>query len=205
MNTRRWFMAGFVLTVTISVSIWMTIETKKNRLVWDHFDAVKPGILYRSGQLTKTQIRRAVELYGIRTIINFQTPGAGVTAERALAKELGVDFENLPMPGSGFGKEEQFREVLAACDDPERRPVLIHCARGTCRTGTAVALYRFERDGWIVDDVSAEFKRQGYPHGWLAGYAFEMVKDRPFEELYTPLRIHDRNHTPTSEPEFHDR
>ena len=39
------------------------------------------------------------------------------------------------MTGDGFGQEMQFREVLKACDDPDRRPVLIHCARGTCRTG----------------------------------------------------------------------
>ena len=198
-------MLAVVLAASIGVTVWATIETKKNRLVWDHFDVVSPGVLYRSGQLTKTQIREAVAKYGIRTIINFQTPGAGVNAERALAKDLGVDFENLPMPGSGFGKEAQFREVLSVCDDPDRRPVLIHCARGTCRTGTAVALYRLERNGWIVDDVSVELKRQGYPHGWIAGYALQMVKTRPFEELYTPLQVIDRNLPDEPTEPLHDR
>jgi protein tyrosine/serine phosphatase len=198
-------MLAVVVTTAVALTIWATIETKKNRLVWDHFDEVTPGVLYRSGQLTKTQIRQAVAKYGIRTIINFQTPGAGVNAERSLAKDLGVDFENLPMPGSGFGKEAQFREVLSVCDDPARRPVLIHCARGTCRTGTAVALYRLERDGWTVDDVAVELKRQGYPQGWIAGYALQMVKKRPFEELYTPLQVIDRNLPEESREPSHDR
>ena len=76
------------------------------------------------------------------------------------------------MPGDGFGREDQFREVLKACDDPHRRPVLVHCARGTCRTGAAVALYRYERDGWTVEDVDAEMRRQSYRDGYLPGYVY---------------------------------
>ena len=97
------------------------------------------------------------------------------------------------MPGDGFGEEAQFREVLAACDDPARRPVLIHCARGTCRTGAAVALYRYERDGWTVDDVSAEMHRQSYKYGWLPGYVYAMAKNKPDRDLYEPKVIRDRN------------
>lgn len=163
---------------------WLVREDRQNRLVWDHFDVVKPGILYRSGQLEPEQLEAAVERYGLRTIVNFQIPGPRVEAEKALASRLGVEFVNLPMPGDGFGREHQFREVLAACDDPRRRPVLVHCARGTCRTGAAVALYRFERDGWTIEDVSAEMERQTYRQGWLPGYVYGMVADRPGQDLY---------------------
>jgi protein tyrosine/serine phosphatase len=144
---------------------------------------VKPGILYRSGQLNPDQLAAAVARHGIRTVVSFQIYGRGVEAERELARSLGVDFVNLPMSGDGFGREDQFREVLAACDDPQRRPVLVHCARGTCRTGASVALYRFERDGWTIEDVSAEMERQTYRHGWLPGYVFNMVREKP-QTLY---------------------
>jgi protein tyrosine phosphatase (PTP) superfamily phosphohydrolase (DUF442 family) len=177
------------------VATWLTIETRRNRLVWDHFDVVKHGILYRSGQLNGEQLEAAVRRYGIRTVVNFQIPGAGVEAERALARRLGIDFLNLPMPGDGSGREAQFREVLKACDDAERRPVLIHCARGTCRTGAAVALYRYERDGWTVADVAAEMRRQSYRDGWLPGYVYGMVKAeaRPTSDLFEPAITHDHN------------
>ena len=79
---------------------------------------VKRGILYRSGQLNGDQLEEAVRRYGIRTVVNFQIPGQGVEAERALARRLGVDFLNLPMPGDGFGQESQFREVLKALRRP---------------------------------------------------------------------------------------
>jgi protein tyrosine/serine phosphatase len=185
--------------VAAGSALWLTHETRRNRLVWDHFDVVKPGILYRSGQLNPDQLAEAVRLYGLKTVVSFQIPGRSVEAERALCKRLNVDFVNLPMPGDGFGKEAQFREVLAACDDPNRRPVLAHCARGTCRTGAAVALYRFERDGWTVEDVSAEMRRQTYRQGWLPGYVYGMVKDRPNAELFEPPIQRDRN-LPAEEP-----
>jgi hypothetical protein len=179
--------------LTAVVALWVTVETRRNRLVWDHFDVVKPGILYRSGQLGSDQLEDVVARYAIRTVISFQIPGDSVETERAVARRLGVDFVNLPMPGDGFGQEAQFREVLKACDDPDRRPVLVHCARGTCRTGAAVALYRFERDGWTLKDVAAEMAHQTYRDGWLPGYVYGMVRQKPAQELFEPTISIDHN------------
>jgi hypothetical protein len=188
--------------LAVTVALWVTVETRRNRLVWDHFDVVKQGILYRSGQLTGQQLEEVVGRFGIRTLVSFQVQGTSVEAERAIAKRLRVDFVNLPMPGDGFGQEAQFREVLKACDDPDRRPVLIHCARGTCRTGAAVALYRFERDGWTIDDVAAEMKHQTYREGWLPGYVYGMVHTKPAQELFEPsITIeHNRPPSPSTSP-----
>jgi protein tyrosine phosphatase (PTP) superfamily phosphohydrolase (DUF442 family) len=180
----------------VGMGFWLTVETRRNRLVWDHFDVVKHGVLYRSGQLNGDQLEKAMRLYGIRTVVSFQFPGAGVENERALARRHKVDFMNLPMPGDGFGQEAQFREVLKAVDDPDRRPVLIHCARGTCRTGAAVALYRFERDGWTIGDVAAEMRRQSYRDGWIPGYIYNMVTTRPGAERFEPQVVRDRNLPP---------
>ena len=51
---------GIVLAVlgAAAVSTYLGIETRRNRLVWDHFDVVKPDILYRSGQLNHGPARR---------------------------------------------------------------------------------------------------------------------------------------------------
>jgi protein tyrosine/serine phosphatase len=182
--------------LAVAITLWVTVETRRNRLVWDHFDVVKPGILYRSGQLNSDQLADVVARFGVRTVISFQVPGESVDTERAVAARLQVDFVNLPMPGDGFGREEQFREVLKACDDPDRRPVLIHCARGTCRTGAAVALYRFERDGWTLKDVAAEMKHQTYRDAWLPGYVYGMVRNKPAQELFEPAISIDHNLPP---------
>lgn len=187
------FVVVLGLVGTLAAAGWFTYQSQANQLVWDHFDVMKPGILYRSGQLEPSQLRAAVNRYGIRTVVSFQVSGQGVERERALARQLGIDFVHLPMPGDGAGKESQFREVLEICGDPARRPVLAHCARGTCRTGATVALYRFERDGWTVEDVAAEMRRQAYRDGWLPGYVYGMVKERPFDERFEPPLQYDRN------------
>ena len=186
-------LTALTAALAFGAGVWLTVESRRNRLVWDHWDVVKPGILYRSGQLNTDQLEAAISSYRLRTVVSFQIPGEGVEAERAIARKHGIDFLNLPMPGSGFGQEAQFREVLKAIDDPDRRPILVHCARGTCRTGAAVALYRFERDGWTVGDVAAEMRRQTYREGWLPGYVFNMVKTRPSPERYEPSYLYDRN------------
>lgn len=184
---------GSIVMASVGVASWMIVLDRQNRLRWDHWDVVKPGTLYRSGQLSSPQLTAAVRRYGIRTVVSFQLPGEEMETERALASKLRIGFVNLPMPGDGFGEEAQFRKVLEVIDDPERRPVLVHCARGTCRTGSAVALYRFERDGWTIQDVAAELKRQTYRDGYIPGYIYAMVKTKPSLVLHQPVMLDDRN------------
>jgi protein tyrosine phosphatase (PTP) superfamily phosphohydrolase (DUF442 family) len=191
----RKVLLGLIILASAGLAGWMIVLDRQNRLVWDHWDVVKPGILYRSGQLTVDQLTEAVRRYGIRTVVNFQLGGRELEAERALAMKLGVGFVNLPMPGDGFGEEAQFRKVLEIVDEPQRRPVLVHCARGTCRTGSAVALYRFERDGWTIQDVAAELRRQTYRDGFIPGYIYAMVKIKPSVFLHYPAITDEPNGT----------
>ena len=182
----RKVLLGLLVFASAGLAGWLIVLDRQNRLLWDHWDVVKPGILYRSGQLTEGQLTEAVRLKGIRTVVSFQLPGKEMNAERQLARRLGIGFVNLPMPGDGFGEEAQFRKVLELVDDPERRPVLVHCARGTCRTGSAVALYRFERDGWTIQDVAAELRRQSYRDGFIPGYIYAMVRMKPSHDPAQP-------------------
>jgi protein tyrosine phosphatase (PTP) superfamily phosphohydrolase (DUF442 family) len=184
---------GLIPLLAAALAAWLVVLDRQGRLVWDHWDEVKRDILYRSGQLTSAQLTQAVKRHHIRTVVNLQWPGEEMVQERALAARLGIDFVNLPMPGDGFGEEWQFREILKITDDPDRCPVLVHCARGTCRTGAAVALYRFERDGWTIDDVAVEMRRQTYRYGWLPGYVYAMAKNRPSLAEPRPEMVEDRN------------
>jgi len=191
-SMRKWY-CGLIFLLAAAIAGWLTVLDRQGRLVWDHWDEVKRGILYRSGQLTSTQLTQAVKQYNIRTVVNLQWPGEEMVEERGLAASLGIDFVNLPMPGDGFGEEWEFREFLRILDDPERRPVLVHCARGTCRTGAAVGIYRLERDGWTLDDVATEMRRQTYRTGWLPGYIYALAKNKPAAAGPRPERLEDRN------------
>jgi protein tyrosine/serine phosphatase len=192
----RKVLSGLIPLIAAIVATGLIVLDRQGRLVWDHWDEVKRGILYRSGQLSADQLTEAVKRYNLRTVINLQWPGEAMQAERSLCRRLGVDFVNLAMPGDGLGQEWQFREVLKIVDDPARRPALVHCARGTCRTGAAVAFYRFERDGWTPDDVAGELRRQTYHYGLLPGYIYAMVRTRPPPSLLPPEMVVDRNGAP---------
>jgi protein tyrosine/serine phosphatase len=192
----RKVLSGLVPLAAVMVAGLLITMDRQGQLVWDHWDEVKRGILYRSGQLSGDQLREAVKRYQIRTVINLQWPGDEMKAERALSHRLGVDFVNLPMPGDGLGEESQFREILKVLDDPARRPALVHCARGTCRTGAAVAFYRLERDGWTPEDVAIELERQTYHYGLVPGYIYAMVKTKPLSSLLKADMVVDRNRVP---------
>jgi protein tyrosine/serine phosphatase len=197
----------FSRLVVLAVAVlagWLIVLDRQGRLVWDHWDEAKRGVLYRSGQLTGDQLTAAIKRHGIRTVINLQMPGDELAAERDLCARLGVDFVNLPMPGDGFGEEWQFREILKITDDPQRRPAVVHCARGTCRTGAAVAIYRFERDGWTLEDVATEMRRQTYRYGWLPGYIFAMAKNKPALAGPRPEMVVDRNQVVELSPGISD-
>ena len=114
----RRMLLGLIVLASAGLASWMIVLDRQNRLLWDHWDVVKPGILYRSGQLTGLQLTRAVADFGIRTVVNLQLPDRELEEERVLARKLGVGFVNLPMPGDGFGEEFQFRKVLEVIDDP---------------------------------------------------------------------------------------
>jgi protein-tyrosine phosphatase len=193
----RKVLAGVVPLLALLVATGLIARDPRGPLLWDHWDEVKRGILYRSGQLTASQVAEAVQRYQIRTVINLQWPGEEMRTERAACRRLGVDFVNLPMPGDGLGQEWQFREIVKILDDPERRPVLVHCARGTCRTGAAVAFYRLERDGWTPEDVASELRRQTYHYGLLPGYIYAMVKAKP-SSLHPADAVVDRNREPAA-------
>jgi protein tyrosine phosphatase (PTP) superfamily phosphohydrolase (DUF442 family) len=186
-------LTGLLAVLVALTAGWLIGRDPQGHLFWDHWDVVKRDVLYRSGQLSTSQLAAAIERFGIRTVVNLQWPGEELWAERALTRTLGVDFVNLPMPGDGLGEEWEFREFLKVVDDPARRPVLVHCARGTCRTGAAVAYYRFKRDGWTTEDVAGELKRQTYHYGLLPGYVYAMVKTKPSMSLFHPEMTVDRN------------
>src|SRR5438270_4929367 len=63
---------ALVALATAAATLWLAGEIRRNRLIWDHFDVVKPGVLYCSGQLNRDQLAAAVKSLRLRTIISFQ-------------------------------------------------------------------------------------------------------------------------------------
>jgi protein tyrosine/serine phosphatase len=67
----------------------------------------------------------------------------------------------VPFKRLGRPTDEQVDRVRALVNAPENQPVFVHCQYGADRTGTIIALYRIEHDGWTIDQATAEARRYG--------------------------------------------
>ena len=105
---------------------------------------------------------------GVKSIINLRPPSEHRAAEEeAKAKELGLRYFNIPV-AFGNPNEEQVAEFLKITDDPDNRPIFIHCTAAV-RVGAFWMIRRVLRDGWKIEDAQAEAEKVGLresPH-WL--------------------------------------
>lgn len=119
----------------------------KDRLRLKRWGVVEPGLVYRSGQVSSYRIEGALERFGIESIVNLMGPepdDPDQSAEEAAAVAGNVVLRRFPLLGNGTGDLRMYADAVAQlhADVQAGRPVLVHCAAGTQRTGGAIALYR---------------------------------------------------------------
>jgi len=133
-----------------------------------NFHVVRPGVLYRSGQMTKEGLQRVLNDYHIKTVISLRD---GQTQrdrdEEEFCKSEDINFVRI-LP-SRWGDEggsvpveagvERFRALMS---DPSNYPVLVHCFAGIHRAGSYCAIYRMEFEHWTNAQAIAEMKACGY-------------------------------------------
>ena len=153
----RWA-GGILLLVLLALGI----KHGRHYVFADNFGVVEEGRVYRSGQLKTYQLEALIERYGLKTVINtreLEAPEALIAAEADVCTAHGVDLVRLPMPGDGRGTYAQYEQALDILSDPDRLPALVHCARGTHRTGAIIAAYRVRVQGWPPHQAIQEMTR----------------------------------------------
>ncbi len=140
-----------------------------------NFRVVQEGKLYRSGQLSPAGLHRIWHEYGIGTIVTLRDDDglSGVKDaywEQEYARKQEIVFVRIA-PKQWSDKKagpppaaENVRQFLEVLYNPEKypRPILIHCFKGSHRTGIYVALYRMEMDHWSNEAALEELRRSGY-------------------------------------------
>jgi tyrosine-protein phosphatase SIW14 len=117
--------------------------------------------LYRGGQPRKQGGIRKLAALGVKTIINLRDDDERARIEGREAEAAGLRYFNIPFGRLGRPTDEQVERVLSLIDAVENGMVFVHCARGSDRTGTAIAVYRIARDGWTSKQAKQEAKRYG--------------------------------------------
>lgn len=59
-------------------------------------------------------------------------------------------------------REDKVVEALRIMNNPDNRPLLVHCQHGADRTGGVIAMYRVVVQGWTKEEALREMKQGGY-------------------------------------------
>ena len=148
-------------------SIWVWDEVIKDRVIPKRWGVVEQGEIYRSGQLSSALVEKTLAQNGIEVVVSLtgdKPNDPDHLAEQAASKKLGIDLLRFPLGGNGTGDIDHYVEAIAAMEQAKRdgKPVLVHCAAGTQRTGGVVACYQLLVEGKPRDVVLAGLKRYGW-------------------------------------------
>jgi protein tyrosine phosphatase (PTP) superfamily phosphohydrolase (DUF442 family) len=119
--------------------------------------------LYRSAQPEAKGFAHLAHDLGIRTVVNLRDDLADSTLD--LPRGLGLRLVQIKISSLNIpqGHGELLYQALRAIRAGERRgPVLVHCERGSDRTGTVIALYRIIYQGWRATDAIVEMEQGPY-------------------------------------------
>lgn len=124
-----------------------------------NFYRVSDG-LYRGGQPTEAGLKQLVQLR-IKTVVNLRDDDERARVEEAATVAAGLRYFNLPLSNFHQPNNQEVAQILSIINAPENQPVFVHCKRGSDRTGTVVAIYRIERDGWTGEQAKQEAEHFG--------------------------------------------
>ncbi|MBI4565553.1 MAG: tyrosine-protein phosphatase [Planctomycetes bacterium] len=170
-------LAGLAAAAAVVATAWH--KWLRHEFTPRNFGVVESGTLFRSGQLTERMLRRVVGKHGLRTIVALNAGRSSGDMERRVAAELNVERFEFALPGDGRGDPRAVAQALAVMSDPQRQPVLVHCATGAQRTGLAVLLYRHLVQGVPIEEAYPEsFGFDHRPEEWqMLAYVADHVEE----------------------------
>ena len=98
---------------------------------------------------------------GVRTVINLRQFSDVWSDEESRAGAHGLAYVSVPLRALSAPTDTQVIQVLALIAS-SAAPVFIHCEHGADRTGTIIACYRQQHDGWSVERAFIEAKTYGF-------------------------------------------
>ena len=134
-------------------------------------------ILYRSGQPTKEGMISLKEM-GIKTVINLRHN----YSDKNEIGSTGLRMERVKINPWKI-KDKNIITVLKILEDESNAPYLIHCRKGSDRTGIVCAMYRIIYEGWSKEDALDEMINGGYGYHNIWGNIKEYLKNTDVEHL----------------------
>ena len=124
----------------------------------DNFTAVVPGRVYRSAQLDERGFERLVKANDVRTVVNLRGCNhwePWYQEETAFTQINGIDQEDVTLSAHRFPAPAEIRRLVEVFDHAAY-PIVIHCKKGSDRTGLAVGLLMLLATDATVADARRE-------------------------------------------------
>jgi uncharacterized protein (TIGR01244 family) len=116
---------------------------------------------------------------GVKAVLNLRTPGEHrADEEKAAVEQAGLTYFNIPVVYRE-PSDAQVDEFLKITDDPENRPMFIHCT-AAIRVGAFWLIRRVQRNGMSWDAALEEARKVGLvnaPH--LEQFAKQYLEKHP--------------------------
>jgi len=169
-RTLTWIASGLIFAVLTGLPAGYAAYQHTN---FRNVRVVKPGVLYRSGQLSQQGLERLVHDHGIKTVISLRDSDSQDVPPPDLKEEEFCKAQDIrhvriapkswwPEYDGPAPAEQGIETFLRVMDNPANYPVLLHCFAGIHRTGAMVAVYRMEFDRWTNSESLYELRATGY-------------------------------------------
>jgi protein tyrosine/serine phosphatase len=133
-----------------------------------HFAVVEDGILYRSALLKPDNLKKVLDRYGIKTVVDLSADDVKKAdrhqVEARICREKGVSWLSIPMAADTPPTDTQVNQWLTLFTPLRFYPILVHCSQGVVRTGMMVAIYEMEIKGMNNQQVFSRLPTFG--HDW---------------------------------------
>jgi protein tyrosine/serine phosphatase len=167
----RAFVIFFATATAIAAADLPPVHVKNFDKVNDH--------LYRGGAPSAVGVQELGAM-GVKTIVDLRTSAEGTAEEKDAAGKLKIKYINIPLGEFGAPSNVQITDILKLLQE-NSDTVFVHCRRGKDRTGTVIACYRIEHDGWTNEKALAEAKEHGMSSFERAMHSYILH--------FTPLQI----------------
>ncbi len=116
--------------------------------------------IYRGGQPSADGLA-ALHKMGMKTVLDLRQPAERAAQEDRLLEAWGIKYINIPMPPLSAPTTESVEQALSVLNSSQAWPVFVHCRRGADRTGTVVACYRIQVEGFTNRQAIEEAEKLG--------------------------------------------
>lgn len=116
--------------------------------------------LYRGGEPSAGGLQDLAHLH-FTLVIDLREPGVATETEKRTVQALHMSYTNVPLPPLSAPTDPEIRRVLSLIVPDDQGRIFVHCRRGKDRTGTVIACYRIQHDGWPRSRALAEAASYG--------------------------------------------